>query len=158
MWSARFSSPTALAQLDPNAREVFTERVARSLGALRDPGPGDVDRVIRQSLIGLWTPPQDIELRMTGRWDRNAPTFERVSKRASEAGQDASPRSWPAQARGGRVPESWRARTRQIRPSSETSPCLHVPSTRLPMLCIRLKGITGGQVMSAKQAALSETG
>jgi hypothetical protein len=32
-----------LAQLEPAMREVFTERVAQILGALRDPGPGDCD-------------------------------------------------------------------------------------------------------------------
>ena len=40
-----------------------------------------------------------------------------------EADQDASPRSGPSQARRGRVPGSWRARTRQTRPSSGTWPC-----------------------------------
>ena len=54
----------------------------RILGAHPDPGPGDVDRAVRQALVGLWTLPESIELRAGPRWDRNAPAFERVSKRA----------------------------------------------------------------------------
>jgi hypothetical protein len=72
----------ALAQLAPDVRPVFAERVARLLGAHPDPGPGDVDRAVRAALVGLWTPPEAEELRMTGRWDRHAPAFERVSKQA----------------------------------------------------------------------------
>jgi hypothetical protein len=56
--------------------------------------------------------------------------------RFSSAGatdQDASPRSWPAQARRGRVPESWRTRTQQTRPSSETSPCRRASWCRAPV-------------------------
>ena len=47
----------ALAQLEPARRPVFTERVTRLLGAHPNPGPGDVDRAVRQALVGLWTPP-----------------------------------------------------------------------------------------------------
>ena len=72
----------ALAQLEPAAREVFAERVARILGAHPDPGPGDVDRAVRQALVGLWVPPVFTELRAVARWDRATPGFERVSKRA----------------------------------------------------------------------------
>jgi hypothetical protein len=72
----------ALAQLEPAMREVFTERVAQILGALRDPGPGDCDRAVRSALVGLWVPPEGAEMQRTGRWNRNAPGFERVSKQA----------------------------------------------------------------------------
>jgi hypothetical protein len=34
-----------------------------------DPGPGDVDRAVRQALIGLWVPPGETELRPP-RWHR----------------------------------------------------------------------------------------
>jgi hypothetical protein len=61
---------------------MLTERVARILGALRDPGPGDVDRAVRQALVGLWTPPAFEEVQRPSRWDRNTPQFERVSKSA----------------------------------------------------------------------------
>jgi hypothetical protein len=47
----------AAAQLEPTLRPVFAERVAQILGAHRDPGPGDVDRAVRQALVGLWIPP-----------------------------------------------------------------------------------------------------
>ena len=72
----------AAAQLEPDLRPDFAERVSAILGAHPDPGPGDVDRAVRQALVGLWTPPESIELRAGPRWDRNAPAFERVSKRA----------------------------------------------------------------------------
>ena len=42
----------ALAQLEPARRPVFTERVTRLLGAHPNPGPGDVDRAVRQALVG----------------------------------------------------------------------------------------------------------
>ena len=63
-------------------RSVFTERVAGILGAHPDPGPGDVDRAVRQALVGLWTPPAIEEFQRPPRWDRATPAFERVSKRA----------------------------------------------------------------------------
>ena len=63
----------ALQQLTPDARPIFTERVARILGALRDPDCGDVDRAVRQALVGLWTPPPMPELRTAPRWDRASP-------------------------------------------------------------------------------------
>ena len=47
----------ALAQLEPARRPVFTERVTRLLGAHPNLRPGDVDRAVRQALVGLWTPP-----------------------------------------------------------------------------------------------------
>jgi hypothetical protein len=75
----------AMAQLDPDRRAIFAERVANILGAYSpfcEPGPGDVDRAIRQALVGLWIPPAIEEVRAVSRWDSNAPRFERVSKRA----------------------------------------------------------------------------
>jgi hypothetical protein len=51
----------ALAQLTPDVRPVFAERVAAILGAHPDPGPGDVDRAVRAALVGLWTPPEAFE-------------------------------------------------------------------------------------------------
>jgi hypothetical protein len=72
----------ALAQLEPGRRPLFTERVARILGALPDPGPGDVDRAVRAALVGLWTPPAIEEVLRPSRWHRGAPRFERVSKQA----------------------------------------------------------------------------
>src|SRR6516162_6279450 len=72
----------ALAQLEPARRPVFTERVTRLLGAHPNPGPGDVDRAVRQALVGLWTPPAIEEFQRPPRWDRATPAFERVSKRA----------------------------------------------------------------------------
>ena len=44
-----------LAQLEPDARPIFAERVARFLGAHPDPGPGDCDRAVRAALFGLWS-------------------------------------------------------------------------------------------------------
>jgi len=63
----------AAAQLEPALRPVFAERVARILGAHRDPGPGDVDRAVRQALVGLWVPPAIEQLRAASRWDRDTP-------------------------------------------------------------------------------------
>jgi hypothetical protein len=67
-----------LAQLAPDMRPVFTERVERLLGA----HPDDCDRAVRQALVGLWKPPEGLELQRAGRWNSNAPAFERVSKQA----------------------------------------------------------------------------
>ena len=64
------------------ARSVFTERITRLLGAHPNPGPGDVDRAVRQALVGLWTPSAIEEFQRPPRWDRATPAFERVSKRA----------------------------------------------------------------------------
>jgi hypothetical protein len=61
----------AESQIVPDLRPVFVERVARSLGAHPDPGPGDVDRAMRQALDGLWAPPFE-ELRAPPRWSRLA--------------------------------------------------------------------------------------
>ena len=70
----------AAAQLEPALRPAFTERVVTILQSHADPGPGDVDRAVRQALIGLWIPPQETELR-PARWHRVTPGFERASKR-----------------------------------------------------------------------------
>jgi hypothetical protein len=63
----------AAAQLKPALRPVFAERVAQILGAHRDPRPLDVDRAVRQALVGLWVPPAIEELRAASRWDRDTP-------------------------------------------------------------------------------------
>jgi hypothetical protein len=70
----------AVRQLPPQERPVFEQRVAAILRAQADPGPGDVDRAVRAALAELWTPPADTELRPP-RWDRDAPRFEKVSRR-----------------------------------------------------------------------------
>jgi hypothetical protein len=72
----------AVAQLEPALRPVFVERVAQILGAHSDPSPGDVDRAIRQALVGLWVPPAVAEVRTPARWSRNTPRFEQASRRA----------------------------------------------------------------------------
>lgn len=61
----------AAAQLDPELRPVFVERVVGTLGAHPDPGPGDADRAVRQALDGLWTPPPLEEIRIPPRWSRH---------------------------------------------------------------------------------------
>jgi hypothetical protein len=71
----------AAAQLEPALRPAFTERVATILQSPADPGPGDVNRAVRQALIGLWVPPDETELRPP-RWHCVTPFFERASKRA----------------------------------------------------------------------------
>jgi hypothetical protein len=73
-----------LAQLPPDLRPVFVERVAQALSTHLDPGPGDIDRALRAALFGLWTPPAITELRPS-RWDRAAPAFDRTPKRAGKA-------------------------------------------------------------------------
>jgi hypothetical protein len=72
----------AMAQLAPELRPLFAERVGRILGSHPAPDCGDVDRAVRAALVGLWVPPPEIEVRPSSRWDRHAPGFERVSKRA----------------------------------------------------------------------------
>jgi hypothetical protein len=69
----------ALGQLDPAMQPVFTERVAGYLGAHPDPGPGDVDRAIRQALVGLWEPPFTED--HAPRWASASPRYEKSSKR-----------------------------------------------------------------------------
>jgi hypothetical protein len=76
----------AMATLEPALRPVFAERVANILDAycpFCEPGPGDVDRAIRQALVGLWVPPA-IEPRTVGRWARpNGARFDKISKMAA---------------------------------------------------------------------------
>jgi hypothetical protein len=60
----------AVAQLDTELRPVFVERVACTLGAHPDPGPGDADRAVRQALDGLWVPPPIGATRAPPRWPR----------------------------------------------------------------------------------------
>jgi hypothetical protein len=69
-----------LAQLEPAMRPVFVERVAQALGALPwEADVGDVDRAVRQALVGLWTPPECTD---PSRWARATPKFEKASRRA----------------------------------------------------------------------------
>jgi chloramphenicol 3-O-phosphotransferase len=70
----------ALAQLEPAVQPVFTARLVEHLQVIADPGPGDVDRALRAALVGLWVPPETIELRAVSRWDRDTPGFHRASK------------------------------------------------------------------------------
>jgi hypothetical protein len=75
----------AMATLELEQRVIFAERVASILGAYLpfcESGPGDVDRAIRQALIGLWIPPATEEVKASSRWDRPKPRFEKVSKQA----------------------------------------------------------------------------
>jgi hypothetical protein len=72
----------ALAQLAPDARPIFIERVGQILGSHPAPDCGDVDRAIRSALVGLWVPPPVEEVKNSSRWNRATPQFERVSKRA----------------------------------------------------------------------------
>ena len=62
----------AVQQLAPAVRQEFVDRVAQTLGAHRDPGPGDFDRAIREGILGLWIPPAIEEVRGTSRWHRSA--------------------------------------------------------------------------------------
>jgi hypothetical protein len=65
----------AMAQLAPEHRPIFAERVVAILDACAPicaPGPGDVDRAIRAALVGLWTPPPlDEPLRAPSRFYRS---------------------------------------------------------------------------------------
>jgi hypothetical protein len=71
----------ALAQLAPDARPIFTERVSQILGSHPAPDCGDVDRAIRAAFEALWVPPPAID-RPYARWHRSAASFERISKAA----------------------------------------------------------------------------
>jgi hypothetical protein len=70
----------AMAQLTSEVRPIFAERVADILAAHPAPDCGDVDRAVRQALVGLWEPPVIEE---PSRWGRATPTFERISKQAA---------------------------------------------------------------------------
>jgi hypothetical protein len=59
-----------LAQLAPPERAVFVARLAAYLEAQRDPGPGDIDRILRAAWAGLWVPPLEAE--------RHGPRHDRV--------------------------------------------------------------------------------
>jgi hypothetical protein len=63
---------SALAQLTPDVRPVFTARMVEHLQAIADYDVGDVDRALRSAWTGLWTPPPDMDLR-PGRWGLDAP-------------------------------------------------------------------------------------
>ena len=73
-----------MATLELEQRVIFAERVANinAYSSFCEPGPGDVDRAIRQALIGLWIPPATEEVKASSRWDRASPKFEQASKRA----------------------------------------------------------------------------
>jgi hypothetical protein len=75
---------SALAQLEPDARPVFTARMVEYLAALADPGVGDVDRALRSAWSGLWTPPLLAETKVPPRWSQASP-FVRHPKRAQRA-------------------------------------------------------------------------
>jgi hypothetical protein len=47
-----------------------------------DLGEGDVDRAIRQALVGLWISRRRSKIRAVSRWDRNEAGFDRISKMA----------------------------------------------------------------------------
>ena len=53
-------------------RPAFTERVVTILQSHADPGPGDVNGVVRQALIGLWFLPDETELRSSALASRYA--------------------------------------------------------------------------------------
>jgi hypothetical protein len=75
----------AMAQLELEQRAIFAERVANILGAYSpfcEPGPGDVDRAIRQAWEATWTPIPDEAAKTSSRWDRSDASFDRVSKMA----------------------------------------------------------------------------
>jgi hypothetical protein len=72
---------SALRQLTPDARPVFLARMVEHLQAIADYDVGDVDRALRAAWTGLWTPTSDNAV-WPGRWARDAPRFERASKRA----------------------------------------------------------------------------
>ena len=72
---------SAVRQLTPDMRPLFLARLAEYLQAIADYDIGDVDRALRAAWVGLWTPPLDTAVGQS-RWDRDAPRFERASKRA----------------------------------------------------------------------------
>jgi hypothetical protein len=83
----------AAAQLEPALRPAFTERVVTIFQSQADPGPGDVDRAVRQALIGLWVPPEETELRPP-RWHRVTP--RRVRRKTERAPSNPAGGARPA--------------------------------------------------------------
>jgi len=73
----------AAAQLEPALRPAFTERVVTILQSHADPGPGDVNGVVRQALIGLWVPPPVEEVKNASRWNRPTLGFDRIKARTA---------------------------------------------------------------------------
>ena len=57
----------AARQLHPTMRETFATRVHAALQDIHEPGPGDVDRVVRAALKGIWEPVVDTA---PPRWSR----------------------------------------------------------------------------------------
>jgi hypothetical protein len=64
------------------ARDAFLQEVARLLRGCDMVGPGTVHRVCVEAQRQFFDPPTLDETRGVSRWGRNAPGFERVSKRA----------------------------------------------------------------------------
>ena len=59
----------AARQLHPTMRETFAARVHTALQDIHEPGPGDVDRVVREALKGIWEPMADTA---PPRWSRSS--------------------------------------------------------------------------------------
>ena len=90
-------------------------------------------RLMRCTVDGL-TPNRSAMTRMPGRPGVARASRIRFSSAEAIGGRPRRfPTLGPSQARRGRVPGSWRARTRQPRPSSETSPCLPASWCRAPV-------------------------
>jgi hypothetical protein len=70
----------AQAQIAPELRPVFVERVVATLGAhpVCELGPGDVDRAVRRAFAAMWVPLLD-ETR----------TFPQALRRSRETAKDA---------------------------------------------------------------------
>jgi hypothetical protein len=56
-------------QLHPMQRPVFAEQVRAQLQDIVDPGPGDIDRAIREALRGIWEPAPETSGQHS-RWSR----------------------------------------------------------------------------------------
>ncbi len=67
--------------LHPHDRGAYLERVAEMLSG-REIGDGLVGRVAREAQRQFLRPPEPESKQMPSRWDRDAPHFERASKRA----------------------------------------------------------------------------
>ena len=78
----------AMAQLQPEQRVIFAERVANILDAYSpfcEPGPGDVDRAVRAAFDALWIPPPDEETKNSSRWIATPPGSNASRKRRCRA-------------------------------------------------------------------------
>ena len=70
----------AAAQLDPELRPAFAARVVAALDANPDPGPGDLDRAVRQAFAALWVPPPIEAVRVPPRWARSHARAQRGAR------------------------------------------------------------------------------